>query len=111
MEIKGKVIQVLQIQEGTSQRGNSWRKQGFVLETEEKYPKKIYFELWNDSIDKFPIAVGQSITAEVDADSREFNSRWYTTLTAYKVEVQGVSNTAPQQAQEFPQEQADASPF
>ncbi|MBR1525057.1 MAG: DUF3127 domain-containing protein [Prevotella sp.] len=110
MEIKGKVIQVLPIVEGTSARGNVWRKQAYVLETDEKYPKKIYFEVWNDNIERFDIQVGYFVTAEVEAESREYNSRWYTTLTAYKCGVQTTAmptatplNIPPQQADIFPQ--------
>lgn len=40
MEITGKIIVVLPPQSGVSQAGNNWKKQEYVLETEETYPKK-----------------------------------------------------------------------
>lgn len=85
MEIKGKVIEVHPIVDGTSKRGTPWRKRGIVIETDERYPKKIYIEVWNNDVDK--VMLGDKVTFDVDAESREFNGKWYTTLTAYKVEV------------------------
>ena len=43
MEVIGKIIHVLPPQSGTSQAGNQWKKQEYVLETEDAYPKKICF--------------------------------------------------------------------
>jgi hypothetical protein len=46
LEIEGKVILVLPEQSGTSQAGKTWRKQSFVIETEEQYPKKVIFNVF-----------------------------------------------------------------
>ena len=58
MEIKGKIIQVLPPQGGVSKQGNTWRKQEFVLETLDSYPKQVKFDLFGDRIDNYPLAVG-----------------------------------------------------
>ena len=39
MEIKGKIISVLLTSEGAGKNG-TWRKQSFVIETQEQYAKK-----------------------------------------------------------------------
>ena len=39
MEIKGKIIHVLPLQEGVSKAGNAWKKQEYVLETYDQYPQ------------------------------------------------------------------------
>ena len=44
MEISGKIIQVLDLQQGTSKAGNAWKKQEYVLETIENFPKKVHFD-------------------------------------------------------------------
>jgi hypothetical protein len=38
MEITGKIIQKLELQQGTSKAGNAWSKQEYVLETIENFP-------------------------------------------------------------------------
>ncbi|NLO70143.1 MAG: DUF3127 domain-containing protein [Porphyromonadaceae bacterium] len=84
MDISGKVIAVLPEQSGQGKNG-LWRSQDFVIETSEQYPKKICINLFNDRIDKFPIAVGENVTVSFDIESREYNSRWYTTIRAWNV--------------------------
>ena len=43
MEISGKIIQVLDLQQGTSKAGNAWKKQEYVLETHDTYPRNDVF--------------------------------------------------------------------
>ena len=89
MEINGKIIQKLEVQSGTSARGE-WRKQELILETMEQFPKKICFAVWGDRIDEFPLEINNEVTVSFDVESREYNGRWYTNLKAWKVE-----NTKP----------------
>jgi len=44
MEAIGKLIAILPEQSGQTERG-AWVRGGFVIETEEQYPKKIAFTL------------------------------------------------------------------
>ena len=100
MEIKGKIIHVLPLQEGVSRAGNPWKKQEYVLETEEQYPRKVCFNLFGDKVDQYPAAIGDDVTVSFDLESREFNGRWYTDVRAWKIEksapaVQGVPDMPP----------------
>jgi hypothetical protein len=84
MEVKGKVIQVLTPQTGQGKKG-TWRKQEFILETQSQYPKKVCLSLWGDKIDQFKVSAGDTVTASVELESREYNSRWYTEARAWKI--------------------------
>ena len=104
MEIVGKVVQILPMQQGTSQRtGNPWAIQSFVIETQEQYPRKVCIELFGeDRIKANPFSMDEIVTVSFDLESREFNGRWYTSVRAWKVQ-QGVVNVqipgqAPQSA-------------
>lgn len=116
MEIKGKIIQVLPPQGGTSKAGNAWRKQEYVLETQETYPKKICFNFFNERIDQFPMSVGEEVVVSVDIESREFNGRWYTDVRGYKVEKAGAAAPVPPASpsdpfgNDFPPAPADLTP-
>ncbi|MBE6323525.1 MAG: DUF3127 domain-containing protein [Bacteroidales bacterium] len=94
MEIVGKVIQVLPLQQGTSTRtGNPWTIKTFILETQENYPRKVAIEIFGDQrIADNPAEVDQVVTVSFDLESREFNGRWYTSVRAWKV-LQGVQTT------------------
>jgi hypothetical protein len=94
MEIVGKVIQVLPLQQGTSTRtGNPWTIKTFILETQENYPRKVAIEIFGDQrIADNPAEVDQVVTVSFDLESREFSGRWYTSVRAWKV-LQGVQTT------------------
>lgn len=85
LKIAGKVIDVLEEQSGESKNG-PWRKQDFILETPGKYPKKVCVTQWGDQIDQNNISEGETITAFIDIQSREYKGRWYTDVKAWKVE-------------------------
>ncbi|MDR8390876.1 DUF3127 domain-containing protein [Aliifodinibius sp. S!AR15-10] len=85
VQIKGKVDQILEEQSGTGKNG-PWRKQEFILETQDQYPKKVCITQWGEKIDEFDVQEGETLTAHVDIQSREYNGRWYTDVKAWKIE-------------------------
>jgi hypothetical protein len=91
MDVKGRIIQLLPLQTGAGKNGQ-WRKLEFIVETEGKYPKKVCLSAWGDKIDQFGLAVGQTVNASVELESREYNNRWYTEARAWKVDKSGASN-------------------
>lgn len=86
MDIVGTIIHILPEVSGTSKTGNTWRKQEYVLETRDQFPKKICFNAWGEKIDQFGIGMGEMVTASVDLESREYNGRWFTEVKAWKVQ-------------------------
>ena len=98
LNISGIVLNILPLQTGTSKAGNQWQKQDFILETGGQYPRKVCICLFGDNVEKYPLQVGQSVTASVDIESREFNARWYTDVRAWNVVYNGQQQGAPAQA-------------
>lgn len=86
MEVTGKIIVALPEVSGTSKAGNAWKKREYVLETQETYPRKVFFNFFGDRVDQFPLNVGDLVTVSFDIESREFNGRWYTDIRAWKAE-------------------------
>ncbi|MFM8912897.1 MAG: DUF3127 domain-containing protein, partial [Flammeovirgaceae bacterium] len=72
MEISGKVIGLLPMQTGQGKNG-TWKKQEFILETPGQYPKKVCVSLWGDKVDEFRVNPGDSLTASINVESREYN--------------------------------------
>lgn len=105
MEIVGKITQTLPEKSGQSARG-PWRKQEYILETKDQYPKQICFMVWGDKIDELGISEGQELKVSVDIESREFNGRWYTDVKAWRVEPLGQQSAGGggQPPQGFPEE-------
>nr|DAS27948.1 MAG TPA: Single-strand binding protein strand beta-sheet extended loops.85A [Caudoviricetes sp.] len=108
VELTGRIAQILPLEQGVSKAGNSWRKQVFILETQDQYPRKVAISLLNDNIDKFPLQVGAVVTANLDIESREWGGKWYTEVRAWQVtypQAQPVAQ-APQPATQAYAQQA-----
>ena len=109
MDIVGKIIQVLPLQEGVSKTGNPWKVQSYVLETQEQYPRKVCFEIFGEErIKNNPCNIDDLVTVSFDIESREFNGRWYTSIRAWRVQ-QGDQTAAQPAAQATPQSPAPAA--
>lgn len=93
MQIQGTIIAILQLQQGPKKNGEQWFKQEYILEVPGQYPKKVCFSLWGSKIDEYNLHENDKVTAHIDVESREYNSRWYTEIKAWKVEKDG--STAP----------------
>ncbi|MFT4741048.1 MAG: hypothetical protein ACI9L9_001838 [Marivirga sp.] len=88
MELTAKIIDILPEQTGSSRNGE-WRKQSFILETQEQYPKKVCADVWGDKIDTFSLQKGEDVTAKINVESREYNGKWYTDVKIWSVERGG----------------------
>lgn len=108
MEIIGKVVRLGTLIEGTSARG-PWRKQELIIETEEQYPRTVCLSCWTNQIDEIQqFAPGQTIKAQIDISSREFNGKWYTDVRVWRFDPVGVATTpaaAPVQPVQQPMHQ------
>lgn len=86
MEITGRLIQIMPTVSGESARGQ-WVRGGFVIETEESYPRKVAFTLFGE--DRLAMLNNLVINGKVNVvfspESREYNERWYTDLRCINV--------------------------
>ena len=107
MEITGKVVRLGNLTEGTSARG-PWRKQELIIETEEQYPRTVCLICWTNQIDEIQkFAPGQTIKAQIEISSREFNGKWYTDVRVWRFDPVGAQPVAapatqPQQPMQQP---------
>lgn len=90
MQLTAKLIQILPLQTGTGRNGE-WKKQDIIVETDGQYPKKICISIWGDKINAGQLVVGNKLKIDFDVESREYNSRWYTDVKAWKVEAVGAT--------------------
>ena len=98
MEITGTLLHILPAQSGQGKNG-PWKKQEFVIETTDSYPKKVCLAAWGDKIDLGKFTVGETVKANFDVESREYNGKWYTDLKAYNLQganaLQGSNSKTP----------------
>lgn len=94
MEITGKIIVALPETGGVSRTGNQWKKREYVLETQENFPRKVFFDFFGEKADQYPLSVGQTVKLSFDIESREYNGRWYTSIRGWKAEQVMEGNSA-----------------
>ncbi len=100
IELKGKLIEKLSPVRGEGRKG-PWEKQEFVIETDDQYPRKICISVWNDKISLIePLVPGDLLNVFVNIESREYNSRWYTDIRAWRVDREGEEGMAPSPPQD-----------
>jgi hypothetical protein len=104
LEVSGKIIKKLDVQSGTSSRGE-WKKQDFVIETMDQFPKKVCISLWGDKVQELEnYQEGHSIKCSINIESREYNGRWYTDIKAWRMEpfqTQSAEGGSPVNIQSF----------
>lgn len=88
MDISGKIVQKLPLQSGESKTsGKPWQLQAYVLETQEQYPRKVYFEVFGEQrVKDYNCEIDDLVTVSFDIESREFNGRWYTSIRAWRIQ-------------------------
>jgi hypothetical protein len=87
LQIKGKISEILKSESGVSRNGNSWKKQEFVIDTQEQFPKKVCFTLFNDKASLIDgLSAGNDVEVSFNIESREFNGKWFHNINAWKIE-------------------------
>lgn len=91
--INGKITNALPPRRGTSKAGNEWVSQDFVIETDND--EKICFNMFGeDRIKESGLRVGATASVTCKIESKEWNGKWFTSISCLNCIVQGVT---PQQ--------------
>ena len=106
LEITGKVMNVLPTQSGNGKNGE-WVKNFFVIQTQGEYPKMVCFSVMGrDRWEKMNIQVGMTYNVSFDVESREWNGKYFTDLSAWKaVNLDAGQSTLTQQPAASPSPQ------
>ena len=102
LELDGKVVRVLPEMSGEGQNG-TWKKQQFVVETLGEYPKRICFQAWSEKTELVKaLKEHDRVKVSFRLESREFNEKWYTDATAWRIDklvANGANVSQPEQPQ------------
>ena len=89
MEIIGRIIEVLPVVSGASERGE-WTRGGFVVETLTDFQVTLALELSDKRLEefgqKFPSPVGLIVKARFGVASRKIGDKWFTNARAWEVD-------------------------
>ena len=82
MELQGKIVQKFPFVSGTKKNGDQWQKASFLIETSpSNYPRKVYVSAFKDAAAYEQLPLNAEVTLKIDIESREFNGKWYTSVT------------------------------
>ena len=92
IEITGRIVNLLEPVTGQGKNGQ-WKKQEFIIETTDQYPKKVIFSMWGEKVDVLTnYKVGEDVKVSFNPESREYNGRWYTDLRAWRIDRAGAAS-------------------
>lgn len=95
MQQSGTVKQILPLESGESKAGKAWQKQTFVISFKDgSYDKILAISTMKPEL-LTNISVGQNVTVELNVSSREYNGKFYTDATAWKITADGQASTIP----------------
>lgn len=104
--VKGTVTSASAVESGTSASGKEWkRKTVVVTESEGQYPKSVAFTLMKPELVDIKFSKNEPVTIHGNVESKEYNGKWFTNVTAWKVD-KDPSSTAPSQPAPSPKAQA-----
>lgn len=98
-EVIGEITKINSVSSGQSKAGNDWKKVEFVVETKEDYNNIYPLEVFGtgenvSKVDNFVEynKVGDTVKALFNVSAREYNDKYYTNLSAWRVENQNNTN-------------------
>ena len=99
LELEGRIVRKLNVQNGSSARG-PWSKQEFIFEYQEgNFPTQVCMNVWGE--DKVRDLArhndGDKVKVSFHLRSREHNGRWYTDVRAWRIESAAPAASAPSQ--------------
>jgi len=103
LKISGKVVAILAKTSGTSAAGKAWEKQDFVIEeVEGSYPKQIAFTVFNKPEMIADMRVYDEVEVGFNVESREYQGKYFSNVTAWKVNITKTSGAKPKPADDLP---------
>ena len=89
MEIKGKVIDILDKKSGINKKGDAWSNQTFIVESMENGYISIYpFEVFNNSL-VIP-NIGNDVTVYFNIRTNKWEDKYFVSLSAWRVKLEGM---------------------
>ena len=84
MEITGKLVKILDLEEGISKSGKNWQKQSIVIDNGSEFNNLIAVSAFGDKVDKLNrLELGMDVSVMCNIYSREYNGKYYHNIDGY----------------------------
>ena len=88
LQIIGQLKKVLNPETGTTKAGKEWKRQAFLIEYQDgNYTKQVSIQAKSDVVINIisNARIGDTLVCDINVESREWNDRFYTDVTAWKI--------------------------
>jgi hypothetical protein len=84
MEVRGKLVKILDLESGTSKAGKEWQKQTVVVETDNEFNNLTAISAFGDKVQKMnKLEVGMTVAILCNVYSREYKGKYYHNIDGY----------------------------
>ena len=96
MEVIGKLVKILDLEEGTSKAGKSWQKQSVVIDNGDEFNNLTAVSAFGDKVDKLNrLELGMDVAILCNVYSREYQGKYYHNIDGYHFTDQSASQGDP----------------
>ena len=84
MEVTGKLVKILDLEEGTSKAGKSWQKQSVVIDNGDEFNNLTAISAFGDKVEKLNrLELGMDVSILCNVYSREYQGKYYHNIDGY----------------------------
>jgi|TARA_R110002020_G_scaffold309823_1_gene525721 hypothetical protein len=84
MEVRGKLVKMLDLEKGTSKAGKEWQKQTVVIDTGDEFNNLTAVSAFGDKVQKMnKLEVGMTVAILCNVYSREYKGKYYHNIDGY----------------------------
>jgi len=95
-EVKGVLVQKLEVKSGVSAAGKAWQSQDFVIQVQEgQYSNHVVINAYGEAKVQMleGLQVGREVTCFVNLSAKEYQGKWYGSVGLWKIEAPVNSTT------------------
>jgi hypothetical protein len=103
MKIKGKFKKLLKLESGVSKAGKEWKKQSFILDTLNEYNPDLCIDTFGERLNDIQnIEEDSLVECDINISSREWNKKWFTSASLFKIRKLDTQNNSDEKAEDLP---------
>jgi len=89
LKITGKIEKFLDVESGTSKAGKDWKKQSYIVKTEDEYNNLYCFDVFGEekveNLTKYQ-KVGDNVNVTFNVGCNEWKGKYFTSLQSWRIE-------------------------
>lgn len=85
MKVTGVLMEITEVETGSTSGGNTWKKQNIIVKNEEYHNQPISFPIFGDKIEKIALVIDSKVTVDFEVVSTLSKGKWYNNFRVFSV--------------------------